>query len=104
MESVTCRHGPSRFFDRPDGHRQCYKMTEDLLPVIRENFFRYMRQEYSIITYRIKKEREKLSRRKAQLCNHRRTSPESREIQSKPMTNWIKNGSIVISIGKQKKL
>ena len=78
---------------------------------VQENFFRYMRQEYSLdkiiqygveqidddfkvvnreysnITYRIKKEREKLSRRKAQLYNHQRRSPESQEIQSKPMAN-----------------
>ena len=78
---------------------------------VQENFFRYMRQEYSLdkiiqygieqidddfkvvnreysnITYRIKKEREKLFRRKAQLYNHQQTIPESDEIQSKLMAN-----------------
>ena len=66
--------------------------------------FKVVNREYSNISYRIKKEREKLSRRKAQLYNHRQTIPESDEIQSKPMANWIKNRSIVISIGKQEKL
>ena len=60
--------------------------------------FKVVNREYSNITYRIKKEREKLRRRKAQLYNHRRTSPEPQEIQSKPMANCI------ISIGKQEKL
>ena len=81
---------------------------------VQENFFRYMRQEYALdkiiqygieqiddsfhvvnreysnITYRIKKEREKLSRRKAKLYNHQQQMPHGEEIQSKKMAKWIR--------------
>jgi len=79
---------------------------------VQENFFRYMRQEYAIdkivqygveqlddnimvvnreysnITYRIKKEREKLSRRQAKLFILREGIPE-KEKQSRAMAGWI---------------
>ena len=79
---------------------------------VQENFFRYMRQKYAIdkivqyrmeqlddnimvvnreysnITYRIKKEREKLSRRQAKLFILREGIPE-KEKQSRAMAGWI---------------
>lgn len=79
---------------------------------VQENFFRYMRQEYvmdkimqygieqvddnikvvnreySNITYRIKKEREKLARRKAKLYNLQLRMPEREDIQSRSMAKW----------------
>ena len=58
------QHGPGWFFDRPDGRGQCYKMTEDLLPVIQEkldsgkSMYRIAKEHgisQSAITYHIKK-------------------------------------------------
>lgn len=81
---------------------------------VQENFFRYMRQEYNIdkilqygidqidgnimvvnqeysnITYRIKKSKEKLSRRKAKLYIHQQEMPEEIGEQSKKMAKWFK--------------
>ena len=74
---------------------------------VQENFFRYMRQEFAIdkiiqygieqiddnfkvvnreysnISYRIKKEREKLNRRKANLYNHQQQIPDQSDNKSK---------------------
>jgi hypothetical protein len=82
---------------------------------VQENFFRYFRQEYSFdriiqyavdeidnnvtvvnreysnLTQSVKKKREQLSRRKADLYDHRLNSPleEKNEPVSKKMGNWI---------------
>ena len=80
---------------------------------VQENFFRYMRQEYAIdkilqygieqiddcfmvvnreysnITYKIKKEREKLSRREAKLYNHQQQIPDREDKQIKKMAKWL---------------
>lgn len=80
---------------------------------VQENFFRYMRQDYSFdnilqytvdelnddymvvnreysnIQYGIKKEREKLSRLKATLYDHLQRIPEEREQGSAAMKKWI---------------
>jgi hypothetical protein len=80
---------------------------------IQENFFRYMRQEYALdkiiqygmeqiddninvvnreysnITYRIKKGREKLARRKAAIYNHQQQMPENDKEQSRKMLKWM---------------
>jgi hypothetical protein len=84
---------------------------------IQENFFRYMRQEYAIdkiirygmeeiddninvvnreysnITYRIKKSREKLARRKAAIYNHQQQMPENNNNneQSRKIANGWKH-------------
>jgi hypothetical protein len=87
---------------------------------VQENFFRYMRQEYAMdkiiqygidqvdgglmvvnreysnITYRVKKEREKLSRRKAALYNHRLLMPEHPGARSKSMEKWTWQGSVLL--------
>ena len=60
----ACWHGPGWFFDRSDGRGQCYKMTEELLPVIQEkldsgmSMYRIAKEHgisQSAITYHIKK-------------------------------------------------
>lgn len=80
---------------------------------VQENFFRYMRQEYSFdkilqyavdeidddymvvnreysnIQYGIKKEREKLSRLKATLYDHLQEIPQESEQGSAAMKKWI---------------
>lgn len=82
---------------------------------VQENFFRYMRQEYAIdkiiqygieqvddcfevvnreytnTSYKIKKEREKLSRRKAKLFSHEQEMPgeTDKDKSSKKKTKWL---------------
>jgi hypothetical protein len=103
-----------------NGHQTSIVTTNKILTVsavaagmfgrwVQENFFRYFRQEYSfdrIIQYTIddidnnvtvvnresvKKKREQLSRRKADLYDHRLNSPPEEKIEpvSKKMSNWI---------------
>jgi hypothetical protein len=79
-----------------------------------ENFFRYMRQEYALdkiiqyavdniepdikivnleynnITYRIKKEKEKLSRRKAKFYEHEQKNPLQGNEKEKEKEKWMK--------------
>lgn len=87
---------------------------------VQENFFRYLRQEYALdrliqygieqidnnftvvnreysnITYKIKQEREKLSRRKAKLYNFQQQMPDQAEIQSKKMVKWIQTNAELV--------
>lgn len=84
---------------------------------VQENFFRYMRQEYALdkiiqygieqiddnvmvvnreysnITSRIKREREKLYRRKAKLYNIQQQMPQEAEMQSKKMAKWVQTNA-----------
>ena len=86
---------------------------------VQENFFRYMRQEYALdkiiqytvdeldgeikvvnveynnVTYRIKKEREKLARRKAKLYEYEQKNP-LQEPDEKQNGTWMKNRLKVI--------
>jgi hypothetical protein len=88
---------------------------------IQENFFRYMRQEYAIdkiiqygmeeiddninvvnreysnITYRIKKSREKLARGKAAIYNHQQQMPEinNNNEQSRKIAKWMETLAIL---------